>query len=170
VLKFKIADVWQRRLNKFEKKNNLCFICSTWRQSWLRHFTTIPKVAGSIPGRAIGIFHLHKSVGPNMAFGSTQARPEMHTTNISWRERQMVSCTGNFTTFVCRLPLIQTPGTLRGCNKNVPGLFNVSFPCAARFSLSRVLKVGHISPERATSNFYGTIVTPEFASEYSLPD
>jgi hypothetical protein len=88
-----------------------------------------------------------------MAFGSTQAQPEMRTTNISCRERQLVHCTGNFASIVCRLSLVQTPGNLRGCNRNVSGVFNVRFPCAARFCLSRVLKVGHISPERAKPSF-----------------
>ena len=54
-----------------------------WR-SWLRHCGTSRKVAGSIPGGVIGVFHWHNPSGRTMALGSTQPRTEMSTRNISW--------------------------------------------------------------------------------------
>ena len=47
-----------------------------WR-SWLRHCTTSPKFAGSIPDGVIGIFHWHNTSGSTMALGSTQPLTEM---------------------------------------------------------------------------------------------
>jgi hypothetical protein len=82
-------------------KNKWRCFSSTRRHIWLRHCTTSRKVAGSIPYGVIEIFHLHNPVGCNMAFGSTNPRPEMSTTYISWRKRRLVPCTDNFTTFVC---------------------------------------------------------------------
>ena len=54
-----------------------------WR-SWLRHCSTIQKVAGSIPCGVIGIFHWHNPSGRTMALGSTQPLTEMSTGNIYW--------------------------------------------------------------------------------------
>jgi hypothetical protein len=54
-----------------------------WR-SWLRHWSTSWKVAGSIPDCVIGIFHLHNPFGRTMALGSTQPLTEMSTRSISW--------------------------------------------------------------------------------------
>jgi len=53
-----------------------------WR-SWLRHCATSRKVAGSIPGGVIGIFHLHNPSGRTMALGLTQPLRVMSTRNIS---------------------------------------------------------------------------------------
>ena len=49
---------------------------------WLRCCATNRKVAGSIPGGVIGIFHWHKIL--TMALGSTQPLTEMSTRSISW--------------------------------------------------------------------------------------
>ena len=45
---------------------------------------TSRKVAGSIPGGVIVIFHRHNPSCRTMALGSTQPLIEMNTTNISW--------------------------------------------------------------------------------------
>jgi hypothetical protein len=52
--------------------------------SWLRHYATSRKVAGSIPDGVTGIFHLCNPSGRTMAVGSTQPLTEMSTRNISW--------------------------------------------------------------------------------------
>jgi len=56
----------------------------TWWRSWLRHWATSRKVAGSIPDVVIGIFHWHNPSGRTMALGSTQPLTEMSNRNISW--------------------------------------------------------------------------------------
>jgi hypothetical protein len=53
-----------------------------WR-SWLRHWATSRKVAGSIPDGVIGIFYWHNSSGRTMVLGLTQPLTEMSTRNIS---------------------------------------------------------------------------------------
>jgi len=47
-----------------------------WR-SWLRHYATSRKVAGSIPDGVIGIFHRHNPSGRTIALGPTQPLTEM---------------------------------------------------------------------------------------------
>jgi len=42
------------------------------------------KIAGSIPGGVIGIFHLHNPSDRTMGLGSTQPLTEMSTMSISW--------------------------------------------------------------------------------------
>jgi hypothetical protein len=54
-----------------------------WR-SWLRHCAASRKVAGSMPGGVIGIFHWHNPSGRTMALGLTQLLKGMSTRNISW--------------------------------------------------------------------------------------
>jgi hypothetical protein len=54
-----------------------------WR-SWLGHYTTSRKAAGSIPDGVIEIFHWHNTSGRTMALGSTQPLTKMSTRNISW--------------------------------------------------------------------------------------
>ena len=54
-----------------------------WR-SWLRHYATSRKVAGSIPDFVIGIFHWLNPSDRTMALGSTQPLTEMSTWNIFW--------------------------------------------------------------------------------------
>jgi len=55
---------------------------SRWR-SWLRHWATNRKVAGSILDGVIGTFHWHNPSGRTMALGLTQPLTEMSTRNIS---------------------------------------------------------------------------------------
>jgi hypothetical protein len=52
--------------------------------SWLRHCATSWKVAGSIPGGVIGMFHWHNPSGRTKALGLTQPLTEMSARNISW--------------------------------------------------------------------------------------
>ena len=54
-----------------------------WR-SLLRHCATSRKVASSIPGGVITIFHWQNPSGRNMALETTQPVTEMSTSNISW--------------------------------------------------------------------------------------
>jgi hypothetical protein len=56
---------------------------STWWRSWLRHYATSRKVAGSVPVGVIGIFYWHNSSGHTMALGLTQPLTEMSTRDIS---------------------------------------------------------------------------------------
>jgi hypothetical protein len=58
--------------------------------SWLRHYATSRKVAGSIPDGFIGIFNWNNSSGRTMAQGSTLCLTEMSTRNISWGLRRPV--------------------------------------------------------------------------------
>ena len=60
----------------------LYFWGTRWR-SWLRHWSTSRKVAGSIPDGVIGIFQLHNPSGRTMALGSTQSPTEMTTRDVS---------------------------------------------------------------------------------------
>ena len=50
---------------------------------WLRCCATNRKVAGSIPGGVIGIFHLHYPSDRTVALGSTQLLTEMSTRSIT---------------------------------------------------------------------------------------
>jgi hypothetical protein len=52
--------------------------------SWLRHCTTIQKVAGSIPNGFTGIFHWHNPSSCTMALGLTRPLTQMSTRIISW--------------------------------------------------------------------------------------
>ena len=52
--------------------------------SWLRHWATSRKVAGSIPDGVIGISHRYIISCCTMAVGLTQALTERSTMNISW--------------------------------------------------------------------------------------
>jgi len=51
---------------------------------WLWRCATNRKVAGSIPGYVIGIFHWHNPSDRTMELGSTQPLKEMSTSSISW--------------------------------------------------------------------------------------
>jgi hypothetical protein len=52
---------------------------------WLRHCPTNRKVAASIPGGVIGVFHWHNPSGRTRTLESTQPLTEMSTRNVSWR-------------------------------------------------------------------------------------
>jgi hypothetical protein len=50
--------------------------------SWLRHYSTSRKVAGSIPDEVIGFFNLPNHSSRTMTLGSTQPLTEMSTRNL----------------------------------------------------------------------------------------
>jgi hypothetical protein len=54
----------------------------TSQRSWLRHYTTSRKVAGSDPNGAIEIFNLRNPSSSIMAMRSTQPPTEMNTKNL----------------------------------------------------------------------------------------
>jgi len=91
-------------------------------RSWFRHCATSRKVAGSIPGGVIGVFHKHNRSGRTMALVSTQPLTEMSTRNIFWGVGRPVGREDNITTFMYHFFLevweAEHPGILRAC----PGL------------------------------------------------
>jgi hypothetical protein len=62
---------------------HMIFGGTRWR-SWLRHYATRRKFAGSIADGVIGIFHWNNPSGRTMVLGLTQPLTEMSTRNISW--------------------------------------------------------------------------------------
>jgi hypothetical protein len=60
------------------------FLRGTRWRSWLRHYATSRKVAGSIPDGVTGIFLWLYSSGRFVALGSTQPLTEMSPRNPSW--------------------------------------------------------------------------------------
>jgi hypothetical protein len=55
-----------------------------WWRSWLIHYATSRKFAGSIPDTVVGLFYWHNPSDHTMALGSNQPLTEMSTRNISW--------------------------------------------------------------------------------------
>jgi hypothetical protein len=51
-------------------------------RSWLRHYTTSRKVAGSIPDEVTGFFNSPNSSSRTMVLGSTQPVTDMSTRNL----------------------------------------------------------------------------------------
>jgi hypothetical protein len=51
-------------------------------RSWLRHYATSRKVAGSIPDEVVGFFNLPNPSSHTMNLGSTQPLTEMSTRNL----------------------------------------------------------------------------------------
>ena len=74
----------------FQSNPTLFYYLTYWQKvgtavsQWLRCCATNRKVAGSIPGGVIGIFHRHNPSDRTMALGSTQPPTEMSTRRISW--------------------------------------------------------------------------------------
>ena len=62
----------------------LCFLKGSRWRSWLKHCATSRKVAVSIPGDIMGIFHWHNPSGRTVDLGLTQCLTVMSTRNISW--------------------------------------------------------------------------------------
>jgi hypothetical protein len=54
----------------------------TVTRSWLRHYATSRKVAGSIPDEVIGFFNWPHPSSPTVALGSTELLTEMSTRNL----------------------------------------------------------------------------------------
>jgi hypothetical protein len=100
----------------------------TRRRSWLRHYATYRKVAGSIPDGVIGIFLWHNPSGRTMAQGSTQPLTEMSTRNISCGWRWPVRRAENLTTFMGQLSWnlrVSTSCNAQGLSRAVMGLLNL---------------------------------------------
>jgi hypothetical protein len=76
---------------------------------WRRHCATNRKVAGSIPGGVIWIFHWHNPSDRTMALGSNQPLTEISTRSISWGYRRPVRKADNLTTILCRCHVIWEP-------------------------------------------------------------
>jgi hypothetical protein len=56
---------------------------STRYHSWLRHYSTSRKAAGSIPGGVLDFFNLSNSSSRTMALGSIQLLTEMSTRKLA---------------------------------------------------------------------------------------
>jgi hypothetical protein len=67
-----------------DKKSLILPQTTFWDRSWLRHCTTIRKVAGSIPEGVTRMFQWLNPSGRIVALRSTQPVTEMSTTNPSW--------------------------------------------------------------------------------------
>jgi len=87
----------------------MCLWGTGWR-SWLRHYATSRKVAGSIPDGVTGIFHWHNPPGRTMALGLTQPVTEMSTRNISRGYRRPVCRVDNLTHL--HVPIVLKSGSL----------------------------------------------------------
>jgi hypothetical protein len=62
-------------------KDSVFFCMVFMLSSWLRHYATSWKVAGSIPDEVIGFFNLPNPSSRTMALGSTQPLTEISTRN-----------------------------------------------------------------------------------------
>jgi hypothetical protein len=62
------------------RENAVVFVFET--RSWLRHYATSRKVAGSSPDEVIGFFNCPNPSSRIMALGSTQPPTEMSIRNI----------------------------------------------------------------------------------------
>jgi hypothetical protein len=60
----------------------MVLVCMAWWCSWLRHYATSQKVAGSIPMVSLEFFI--DIILPALALGLTQPLREISTNNISW--------------------------------------------------------------------------------------
>jgi hypothetical protein len=67
------------------------------QHSWLRHYATSRKVAGSIPDEVFGIFNWPNPSSRTMALGLTQPLREMSTRNLPWGKRRKVHKANNLT-------------------------------------------------------------------------
>ena len=90
--------------------------------SWLRHYATSRKVARSILGGAIGIFHWHNPSGRTLVLGATQLLTEMSTRNIS---REVKAAGESWQTYHFHVPtvlksvslnLLEPSGPVQACN------------------------------------------------------
>jgi len=72
-------------------------------RSWLRHWATGRKVAGSICDGVNGIFHSYSPSGRTMVLGLTQSLTEMSTRNISWGAGLRRPVRTAVITFMCQL-------------------------------------------------------------------
>jgi hypothetical protein len=79
------------------------FAGGTGYRTWLRHYATSRKIAGSIPNELIGFFfNLRNPCSRAMALGSTQPLTEMSTRNRSGDKGRPVRKADNLTA-ICEL-------------------------------------------------------------------
>jgi hypothetical protein len=72
--------------NCLERWNRNCFR-TLWQRSWLKHYATSRKVAGSSPGEMIFFFNLPNPFRRTVALGLTQPLTEMSTRNFAGEKR-----------------------------------------------------------------------------------
>jgi hypothetical protein len=75
---------WKKIRNRdksFLYQTNVFTVITICKTSWLRHYATSRKVAGSIPDEVIGFFNRSNTSSRTMAPGSTQPLTEMSTRN-----------------------------------------------------------------------------------------
>ena len=77
------------------------------------HCATSRKVAGSVPGGVIGIFHWHNSSGSIMALGSTQPLTEMSTSNTSWGWGVKAAGAYGWQPYHLHVPIVLMSGSLK---------------------------------------------------------
>jgi hypothetical protein len=82
----------------------------TQYRSWLRHYVTSRKVAGSIPDEVTGFFNWPNPSCRTMALGSNQPLREMSTRNLSGCKGWPARKAGNLTA-ICE-PIVQKCGSL----------------------------------------------------------
>jgi hypothetical protein len=73
-----------------------------WR-SWLRHYATSRKVAGSIPDEVIGFFNGPNPSSRTVTLGSTQPLTEMSTSNLNGGKGRPAGKADTLTPFLSRL-------------------------------------------------------------------
>ena len=78
-----ILTVVHERVTQKSKGKFVSERATRWR-SWLRHWASSWKVAGSIPDVVTGILHWRDPCGRTMALWLTQPLTEMSTRNVSW--------------------------------------------------------------------------------------
>jgi hypothetical protein len=125
------GPTWEKFIELYtEKWNNR-------RHSYLRHYATSQKVAGSIPDGVTENFSLTWSSRPHYGPGvdSTSNRNEYR--NISWGERRSVRRADNLSTFMWRLSW--NLGALNSCNtqgisRSVTGIA-LPFTCRRRYGM-----------------------------------
>jgi hypothetical protein len=104
--------------------------CFMW-SSWLRHWATSRKVAGSIPDGVNLTFHWYNLTGRTMFLGPPQSVTEMSTRNISWvvKDGRYLGLTTLPPSCADCLEIWepQPPGPRRACNRTVQKLLYVFF-------------------------------------------
>jgi hypothetical protein len=84
-------DYWQKSckvthdISRLILWSTVVTICTTYfnvKNSWLRHYATSRKVAGSFSDEVIGLFNRPNLSSRTMALGSTQPLTEMNTKNL----------------------------------------------------------------------------------------
>jgi hypothetical protein len=86
-------------------------------RSWLRHYATSRKVAGSIPDELIGFFNWPNPSSSTMALGSTQPLTEMSTRNLPGCKGRPARDADNLTA-ICGPRSLTTIWAFTACYRN----------------------------------------------------